>query len=150
MGILDPINSLFTICSHVNFDLPCLSFHCYRVLRPHYTLIPLEFSLEHVQSPNHLNQRLTIFSSIDLISQPITYIIIPDSIPYCIATKQLQHTYLRNNYLLNILSICKPTFCYIQHGRSDHDPIKIAFQLIWYAFVSIECQMLDTTSSTLL
>jgi hypothetical protein len=46
---------------------------------------------------------------------------------FYMATNLTQHTHFHNNYLLNMSSFCRPTFCTVQHSKSNRRPIKLAF-----------------------
>jgi hypothetical protein len=68
----------------VNFGLPLpLSSHCYRALRSHYALVPLEVFIEHVQTIS-TGVKQTFFHTV----LPLAYHVYNHSgtVPFCMAT----------------------------------------------------------------
>jgi hypothetical protein len=78
-----------------------LSSHCYHALGFHYALVPLDITVGCVQIiSTDVGQAF-----LQLVHpKPITYIIILDSIPSCMAINPTQNTYFCNTYLLNMSS----------------------------------------------
>ena len=48
-------------------------------------------------------------------------------------------TYAFPRHSLDMPSFCRPTFCSIQHSRSNHHSIKLASKILWYPLVT-ECR----------
>lgn len=101
----------------------CPTFHCYRTLES-----KMHRCLQRTSKPS----RPLFFNW--CYPYHTTYIIVPNSLLSYTATNPTQRTHFRNTYLLN-MSFFRPTFCIIQHSRSNHRPIKFAFQLLWYPLV---------------
>uniref|UniRef100_A0A0A9GPA4 Uncharacterized protein n=1 Tax=Arundo donax TaxID=35708 RepID=A0A0A9GPA4_ARUDO len=75
---------------------------------------------------NNLKRCCTSFSSIGATNS-ITYVIIPNPIPSCVATHLSQHAHLRYIQPLDMSPFSWLTFCAIQHRSSNCHPIKPAF-----------------------
>jgi hypothetical protein len=106
---------------------PCLSSYYYHVLGFHYTPLPTEFSVRHVQTIS-----ISIREAFLQLVLPLAYHIyhgfsLLDLISFCMATNLMQLTYFHDTYLLNMTPFCRLTFYTIQHTRSNYCPIKLVF-----------------------
>jgi hypothetical protein len=67
-------------------------------------------------------------ASLELVlPQVVPNIIISDSIFPCVVIYPTQYPHFSYTHLLNVLSFCSPTFCAIQHRRSNHRPVELVF-----------------------
>lgn len=121
----------FTASSHVNFGRPLpllvFSIRCIIPIRTG-TSGGLYWNLEIPKLSQAVLDEL-FFNRCH--PKSITYIIVSNSVAYCMSTDLPQHTHLYYIYLLDMLYFSSPTFCTIQHRMSNHRIVELVFELMW-------------------
>jgi hypothetical protein len=103
---------------------PHLSSHCWSNLLPRYELVPLRASVGYVQAISNdvaqASPRLVppLISCVCHRSRYDLFFYAHKSIVTCASQLRL---------VVGHVTFYRPTFCSIQHGQSDHNPIEFAF-----------------------